>query len=532
MSGFRTPEIPREQMVLWERRLEDAIPDDHQVRHLDVLLGSAAFAETFREMEQRYVLNRGQPPYHPRHLAALYLYGMLHRLRSSRRLEDACHARLDVIWLMRGQRPDHSTIAEFVGTHGNALRKLFRDTLQVLIGAKLVKLSHVAIDGSKVEADAGKSSVRGQEKIRSWQAHLDEKIAVLEQEWAENEKREASLFGETNPWMSTRGKDAKKALAQLKRKQETLQQALAQLARRQEAHAGSKPLKRIASTTDADSRTMKDKEGRSKPNYNTQVGVDDACGAIVAADVNDEPDDSGQLTPMVEQVVANCGDKPRSVSADSQYNTGPDLAAMEEQQIDGYLPDAGQNSEAASLLEATQEALALVREGQVLSESQWEALPRNNQGLIDKWAFVYDETRDEFRCPAGQTLVFLRTSQDKKKWGTAKRRQYGGCAACAGCVHAKLCCQNSDQGRLVSRDQYEEHRERLRLRMATDAGREIYKRRKYTVEPRIGHIKHNLGVRRFLRRGMEKVKTEWIMACTAVNLGILLRHWDEVVATL
>ena len=532
MSGFRTPEIPREQMVLWERRLEDAIPDDHQVRHLDLLLGSPAFAETFREMQQRYVLNRGKPPYHPRHLAALYLYGMLHRLRSSRRLEDACHARLDVIWLMRGQRPDHSTIAEFVGTHGKALRKLFRDGLRVLIEADLVKLSHVAIDGSKVEADAGKSSVRGEEKLRSWQAHLDEKIAALEQEWVENEEREASLFGEANPWTSARGGGVKKALTQLKRKQQKLQQALAQLERRQETHAGSKPLKRIASTTDPDSRSMKDKEGRSKPNYNTQVGVDDAYGAIVAADVNDEPDDSGQLTPMVAQVVAHCGDKPGSVSADSQYNTGSDLAAMEEQQISCYLPDAGQNSEAGPLSETAQEALALARDGQVLSESQWEALPRNNQGPIDKSAFVYDETQDEFRCPAGQTLVYLRTTQDKKKWGTAKRRQYGGCAACAGCVHATSCCKNPEKGRVISRDQYEGHRERLRLRMGTEAGREIYKRRKHTVEPRIGHIKHNMGVRRFLRCGIEKVTTEWMMVCTAVNVGILLRHWDEVVTTL
>ncbi len=519
-------------MVLWERRLEDAVPDDHQVRHLEVLLGSAAFADTFREMEQRYVLNRGKPPYHPRSLAALYLYGMLHRLRSSRRLEDACHARLDVIWLMRGQTPDHSTIADFVGKHDKALRKLFRDTLRVLIGADLVKLSHVAIDGSKVEADAGKKSVRGEEKIRSWQAHLDEKIAVLEREWADNEKREADLFGQSNPWTNASGKDGGKALARLKRKREKLRRALARIERRQEAHVGSKPLKRIASTTDPDSRSMKDKEGRSKPNFNTQVGVDDTCGAIVAADVNDEPDDSGQLTPMVEQVVANCGDKPRSVSADSQYNTGSDLSAMEARRIDCYVPDAGQNSEAGPPSEAAQEALALVGEGRVLTESQWEALPRNNQGLIDKSAFVYDRARDAFRCPAGRTLVFLRTSQDKKKWGTAERRQYGGCAACVGCAHAELCCRNPAKGRLISRDQYEAHRERLRLRMSTEAGREIYKRRKHTVEPRIGHIKHNLGVRRFLRRGLEKVTTEWMMVCTTVNLGILLRHWDAVAITL
>lgn len=532
MSGFRTPEIPRTQLVLWERRLEDAIPDDHQVRHLDLLLGSPVFAETFREMEQSYVLNFGKPPYHPRGLAGLYLYGMLHRIRSSHQLEGACHSRLDVIWLLHGQTPDHSTIADFVRKHGKALRRLFRDALRVLIEAKLVKLSHVAIDGSKVEADAGKHSVRGEEKIRSWQAHLDEQIAALEREWVENERREASLFGESNPWTSARGKDVKNNLAQLKRKQEKLKQALAQLERRQAAHVGSKPLKRIASTTDPDSRSMKDKEGRSKPNYNTQVAVDDACGAIVAAEVNDETDDSGQLAPMVAQVLENCVDKPSAVSADSQYNTGPDLAAMEQKQIDCYLPDAGQNSEASSLPEAAQETLGQVRAGRALSESQWAALPRNNKKLLDRSAFVYDETKDEYRCPAGQALVFLRTSQDKKKWGTAERRQYGGCAACTRCTHAKLCCKNPDKGRLISRDQYEDHRERLRRRMATDNGREIYKRRKHTVEPRIGHIKHNLGVRRFLRRGLEKVKTEWMLVCTAVNVGIVLRHWEEIVKML
>jgi len=68
--------------------------------------------------------------------------------------------------------------------------------------------------------------------------------------------------------------------------------------------------------------------------------------------------------------------------------------------------------------------------------------------------------------------------------------------------------------------------------MATDRGGDIYKRRKHTVEPRIGHIKHNLGVRRFLRRGLEKVRTEWSMVCTVVNLGILLSHVDEVWKTL
>ena len=159
---------------------------------------------------------------------------------------------------------------------------------------------------------------------------------------------------------------------------------------------------------------------------------------------------------------------------------------MEQREIDCYLPDAGANSAAAPPHEAAQEALARVVEGQPLSESQWAALPRNNKKMIERAAFVYDERKDEYRCPAGQSLVFLRVSKDKKKWGTSERRQYGGCSACASCVHAKLCCKDPRKGRVVSRDQYEAHRRRLRRRMDTQAGRAIYKRRKCTVEPCFG----------------------------------------------
>ncbi len=152
MSGFRTPEIPRERLVLWEHRLEDAIPSNHPVRHLDYLLRSVAFAETSAEMEREYVLNMGKPPDHPRVLAVLYFYGMLERIRSSRKLEKACYSRLDVIWLREGQTPDHSTIADFISKHGKQLRKLFRDVLEVMQRAELVALDHVAIDGAKIEA--------------------------------------------------------------------------------------------------------------------------------------------------------------------------------------------------------------------------------------------------------------------------------------------------------------------------------------------------------------------------------------------
>ena len=532
MAGFRVVEVPRDQLVLWSTRLDDAIPPDHPVRHVEFLLESEPLASTFREWEGQYVLLEGKPPYHPRYLTGLYLYGMMNGIRSSRRLEQACHNRLDVIWLMSGQKPDHSTIAAFVGAHGKRLRSLFKDVLQVAIRAGLVKLAHVAVDGTKIEADAGRGSVHGEGTITGQLAKIDEQIAAFEGEWKANEARESGLFGDEVPWVPSGSKTIPQQLAKLEREQERLRKALATIERRREEAVGSPKPKAIDSITDPDSRVMRDKEGRRKPNYNTQLAGDSANGVLVGNGVNDQAEDSGLLTPMVSQVEENCGQKPAEVTADSQYNTGPELEALEKQGVVGYLPDNGKPSEAPRGQEAQAEALAAAQSGQSLTDDQWDALPKNGKGRIEKSAFRYDAEADLYRCPMNQELRFLRTSQNRLKSGVVIRAQYGGCSACATCPRAGMCCENPEKGRLINRDQYEDYRERLRTRMKTEEGRTRYRERGPLIESRFGQIKRGLGVRRFMRRGLEAVQTEWSMICTVVNLGILLRHWSEVRAVL
>lgn len=533
MSGFRQPEQPREQMVLWSQRLDDAIPPDHPVRQVEFLLHARPFAETFAELERQYVLVEGKPPYHPRDLAALYLYGMMNGIRSSRRLEAACYNRLDVIWLLQGQHPDHSTIADFVRQNGKPLRRLFRDVVLVAVRAGLVKLDHTAVDGTTLAADASKGSVHKKVSIEETRSRLDAQIAALEAEWEANERREAGLFGADTPWKPEEAGTVGQRLARMKRQQQRLNKALAAIHRRQEDSSSSrKPPKAIASVTDPDSRMMPDKEGKRKPGFNTQMAVDSAEGVIVAQDASDATDDSGQLKPMVEQVAANCGRLPGEVSADSQYNTGPELAWLEEAQVAGYLPDAGTRSEAKDGTSKAEHALQKVHDGQELSESEWSALPRDSKKFISRAAFVYDEETDTYRCPAGHRLPYFRNSTDRKKWGVAERRHYGPSGACASCPHGAQCCRDPSRGRTVLRDQYEPCRERLRLRMREDVAHGRYRLRRQTVEPRIGQIKQVLGLRRFMRRGLDAVRTEWAMACTAVNVGILLKHWEAVLPVL
>jgi len=204
---------------------------------------------------------------------------------------------------------------------------------------------------------------------------------------------------------------------------------------------------------------------------------------------------------------------------------------MEERGVTTFLPDSGQRQTPAPDSPAGQ-ALAAAREGRTLTEEQWAALPLNNDKHISHLAFTYDPAQDAYRCPMGQRLAFLRTSCKQAKWGQAQRRQYGGCPACAGCPQAARCCKDAAKGRIVNRDQYEPCRERLRARMGSAPGQDRYRLRKQTVEPRFGQIKHVLGLRRFMRRGLDAVRTEWLMACTVVNIGILLRSWDRVAAVL
>jgi transposase len=519
-------------MVLWEQRLDDALAQDHPVRQFLYLLNSAAFAETFTTWETEYVLLEGKPPFHPRDLTGLYLYGMLNGIRSSRRLEASCSNRLDVIWLMQGQCPDHSTIADFVKGHKKFIRQLFKDALQVAIKAGLVKLNHVAVDGTKIEANAGKKSVKKETELTKELAGIDEQIEALESEWAANEVREANLFGKYVPWTPESALSDRQKLAKLKRRQDKLQKALAELARRRQESTESKSIQPINSTTDPESRVMPDKEGRCKPNYNSQLGTDGQCGYIVAEDVTDQASDGNLLLPMVGQVQSNGGRLPDEASADSQYNTGHDVKELELQGVTTYLPETHTRSQEKTGTSDEEVALRKARSGQELSESEWQALPRDDNGRIRGTAFGYDTQQDVYRCPAGQILTFLRTTCKRKKTGVIRRREYGGCSACAACPQAALCGAHPQKGRRINREEYEEYRERLRARMNTDHGRARYRLRRQTVEPRFGEIKQIRGVRRFLRRGLEAVKTEWSLICTSVDVGILLRHWEKVVVVL
>ena len=438
---------------------------------------------------------------------------------------------------MQGQTPDHSTIAAFVSDHARHLKKLFRQSIHLSMSPGLVTLAHVSVDGTKVEADAGRHSVRSQAWMEAESARLELAAAELEKEWAANEERETVLWSEQSPQSGPQSPQRRTAFEKKRAKLEAALASIKQRAATAEAQ-GSQPPRPIASLSDPEARVMPDKQGKSKPGYNAQIAVDSEAGIIVAQDLNDRPEDVGQLTPMLEAVKEQTGRLPDEASADSGYQSGGELAQLETIGVTGYLPDAGKNSGAVAnhaqptAAEAARaDALAAAHAGATLSQEQWDVLPRT-QKKIDKCAFTYQSESDTYRCPAGVSLPVLRHSSNQKSWGTAHRYQYGGSPACATCAHAADCCTHPAKGRTVNRDQFEPQRQRMRDRMATPQGQARYRLRRQTVEPRFGVIKAALGIRRLMRRGLAKAGTEFALICTALNFQVMFGHWSKVAPVL
>lgn len=228
MSGFRKPEIPRGQQFLFPPRVEDFVGALSHVRLVEEVLRQEAFQKTFRDWASLYDLEAGRPAYSPFHLTAIYVYGAMHGILSSRKLEAACRIRIDFKWLAEGLTPDHSTIANFLKKHADQLDDLFRDVLEVARSMGLLKGEHVSVDGTKLEANASRESVKREAKIKAELEEYERLAREIREKWQENDELEDRLFGDDEePEVS--GPEAARKLEAQRRK---MKEALAAIERR------------------------------------------------------------------------------------------------------------------------------------------------------------------------------------------------------------------------------------------------------------------------------------------------------------
>jgi transposase len=512
MDYWAEAPIDRNQMALFAPTLNGSISEDDPVRLFDEILDGVDWTS----WEAEYHGRRGQPPIHPRHVAAGILYGLYRRIRTTRQLEEACHYRVDYIWLLHGRRIDHSTFSKFRVKFRKALKDLFKQIGRIAMTMGLIRLCEVAFDGTRVKANNSRYNTRTSKALEKKLQELDQLFDELMDKLDVADAAEKSLDGEDDSAVRL-----PEALADLEQRRQQVRAALEQAKAADESRQkkGVNPEKNPAQvpTTDPTSRVMPNKEGGYAPNYTPTATTDGHRGFIVDADLVREVNESGEAVPSVDRIEETFGEKPEKFLTDAGNNSGQIMEEMERRNVEFYAPV--ESSE-------PQEGNPAKRDDptQPVPESQWPQLPRNNRGQLDKSCFVYDAERDLYYCPQGDTLPFEKTKPDQRGEERITRRVYR-CPGCDDCPLRAACVSDrSKGGRTVTRDGYEEVRERTAARMARESSRKLYNQRPRIAETTFGVLKSVMGLRQFLLRGLEKVKTEWLWAATALNLAKLVRE--------
>lgn len=302
-----------------------------------------------------YKAAQGQPPYHPGMLVALLLYGYSRGIYSSRQLARACEERLDVMAVTGLNRPDFRTISDFRKRHLAALSDLFVQVLRLCRTAGLVGLGHVAVDGTKLKANASKHKAMSYQRMASQEA----KLAAEVQAWLD--RAEAADVAEDAEHGAARGDETPAWMADKRRRLERIRAARAQLEAEARAapavhdpdgpgpssgmqERGARSDRPAATPPDQAQRNFTDGDSRIMPSgggfiagYNGQIAVDAARQIIVAQRLATNPADYAALIPLVDQTRANLDRKPREVSGDTGFATEANLAALAERKIAAYL---------------------------------------------------------------------------------------------------------------------------------------------------------------------------------------------------
>jgi transposase len=462
-----------DEPLLLPALVQDFVAEDHVARFVLSLVREEI---ELAAVTVSYDSERGQPPFNPVMMTALLLYCYCCGIYASRRIAKACRERVDVMSIVGFDAPDFRTVSEFRRRHLKALGALFTQILQLCETAGLVRLGHVALDGTKIKANASKHKAMSYERMAKRAAELEGEVARWLAVAAASDAAEDKLYGadktgeEMPDWVADKKRRAERIRqakaeleAEAKAAAEAKLQAAAEAQQQREAEGRKKSGRPAAppsttpdpkaqkNFTDPQSRIMKSKDGFVQA-YNAQIAVDSAAQIIVAQDVTQSAVDSGQLVPMTDAVETNLGRKPEQLSADAGYCSEANLEALETRDIDGYV--------------ATGRAR--------------DAVDGNTKGGDD----------DAPRAPDTGSASKPKTEAEPQPKAAAAPTRV----------------------------------EAMRAKLKAGGHQSPYRLRKQLPEPVFGQIKQARGFRQFLLRGFEKVRAEWAIVCAAHNLLKLVQR--------
>jgi transposase len=326
-----------EQDFLLPPSLREWLPEDHLAYFVsDVVeqLDLSAIESVYEEEE------RGQPPYHPRMMTKILIYGYCVGVFSSRRMQKKLSEDIGFRVLAAGNQPDFRTISDFRKLHLGALQGLFDQVLQIALQAGTTKLGRVVLDGSKVKANASKHKAMSYGRMQEEEKRLKEEVKRLLGQAEATDAEEDTRYGRDRTGDELPAELARRE-TRLKRIQEA-KRAVEERAR-EEAKSKDKPEEKAKpkakmqyNFTDPESRIMPGADGFVQA-YNTQIAVEPDFQWIVGQRVTQATNDKQQLAPTVQAVEEQAGQKPQEVMTDSGYCSEANLKYLETRKIEGFI---------------------------------------------------------------------------------------------------------------------------------------------------------------------------------------------------
>ncbi len=449
----------RTQITLLPESLDDYVVETNPVRVVDVFVDELDLKQLGFEGVQPAVT--GRPAYHPAVLLKIYIYGYLNRIQSSRRLEKETQRNIELMWLTGRLMPDFKTIATFRQENGKAIRNVCRQFVMLCQQLGLFSEALVAIDVSKFKAvnnrDRNFTSAKLQRRMEEIESSINRYLTELDTA----DRQEPSVA-------QVKTERLQDKISALKAQMKALKDI--------EVKLNQTPDKQI-SLTDPDARSMKTR-GTGIVGYNVQTAVDTEHHLIVEHEVINEGVDRSQLSNMAKKARSAMGVDDLTVIADRGYFKSEEILACHEAGITAILPK-------------TVTSIA------------------TKEGRFSKADFIFDAEKNEYRCPAGEALIWRFSTIEKGLklhcyWSSA-------CQSCALKEH----CTPSPQRR-VKRWEHEDILDAMQTRL--DQAPDSMRIRRQTVEHPFGTLKAWMGATHFLMKTLAHVRTEMSLHVLTYNL--------------
>jgi len=448
----------RSEVRLLPAALDDYVSGENPVRLIDALVnGLDMVALGFKNVIAE---KTGRPPYLPSDLLKLFIYGYMHKVPTSRRLERQCQCNVEVMWLLGELKPDFKTIARFRTENAEAIDKTFEMFIKASLKSEFFGRTLAAIDGSRFKGVNSQGRIYDKKGLDKAIKKAKEKLEKYRAQMDEMDKQEEDPERFTEEELSEK-------IEQMKQEIQKLQQAEKKLTESGETQVAM---------TDPDCRRMKI-GSKNLVGYNVQVAADAKHKLIVGFKVTNDRADFNNLFDVSSKTKQILETEVLEILADSGYYDCDEVHKCQESGITTYINAPANNIQSRK---------------------------------FPKSRFTYDSQTDQYQCPAGQPMVFIKNI-DK---GDGRILRAYGTVACS-CCHLKSQCTSSKRGRLVQRHLKEHVMDAMAFRVGKHP-RLMAKRKE--IEHIFGCLKSSLGLREFLTKGFRNVRAEFSLAALAFDL--------------